>query len=311
MDKITRWRNKEKRREQLLNLIKPDKIVTVFDVETTGLNNSSKIIQFSAVKYKINNDYSLEELDEYDVYINPEMHVPDKITELTNITDKMLSYAKNEMEMAPRILSYLKDSDIYMGYNILFDIRMCRNMAERTNNEFEDMPYIDVLELVRDWYMSDMIDSHKLSVVATEIYGDNNFQFHSAIEDVRATAMIFNDVFKKYFAMDDVNTDKRYIHLEKAFLYVNPRKKSESRIKLIISDGEPGDIYYDTIKREWGCCKNTRAIRLFNEINLSNLEEQFMIMYGYKFGNNTVDEVVKTWQDYKKEKSKEKVVKNG
>lgn len=308
MGKATRWRNKEKRREYLLKLIKPNNIITVFDVETTGLKDDSKIIQFSAVKYKINDDYSLEEISEYDVYINPEMHISDKITEITNITDKMVSYAQNEKEMGPRILSYLEDSDMYIGYNIPFDIKMCKNMAERTMNDFEDLPYIDVLEMARDWYLSDMVDSHKLAVIATEIYGDNKFQFHSAIEDVRATAMIFVDLFKKYIAMDNQNQNKRYVHLEKAFLYVNPRKKSESRIKLILSEGESGDIYYDTIKKEWGCCKNTRAMRLFNEINLCNLEEQFMNMYGYRFGNNTVDEVVKTWQNYKKEKNKEKVI---
>lgn len=301
MDKITRWRNKGKRKNLLVNLVKPNKIITVFDVETTGLDDNAKIIQFSAVKYKIKGDYTLEELDECDVYINPEMHIPEKITKITNITDMMVGYAKTEKEMAPRILSYLEDSDMYIGYNIHFDIRMCKNLAIRTKNYFENLPYIDVLELTRDWYMSDVVDSHKLSVIATEIYGDNTFQFHSAIEDVRATAMIFEDLCRKYLGFVNDSDDKRYTHLEKAFLFVNPRKKSESRIKLILNEGEAGDVYYDTIKKEWGCCKNTRAIRLFNEINLCDLEEQFLNMYGYRFGNNTVDEVVKTWQSYKKE----------
>ena len=54
---ITRWRNKEKRKNEILKYVKVDSTVVAFDVETTGLGDDAKIIQFSAIKYKVMPSY--------------------------------------------------------------------------------------------------------------------------------------------------------------------------------------------------------------------------------------------------------------
>lgn len=56
---IMRWRNKAKRKSLIDRYLIPGKIITIFDTETTGLKDDSKIIQFSAIKYLISEDYTL------------------------------------------------------------------------------------------------------------------------------------------------------------------------------------------------------------------------------------------------------------
>ena len=55
------WRNINFRKEEIFKFLKPGDVITVFDTETTGLGSSAKIIQFSAVKYRIEKDLSLTE----------------------------------------------------------------------------------------------------------------------------------------------------------------------------------------------------------------------------------------------------------
>ena len=59
----------------------------VFDTETTGFNaaGNDQMIEIGAVKIK---DGII--VDRFDELIDPKRHIPDKITELTLITDEKL-----------------------------------------------------------------------------------------------------------------------------------------------------------------------------------------------------------------------------
>ena len=51
------WRNIEKNAYNILNLLSETETVMVFDVETVGLAEDAKIIQFSAIRYKVMSDF--------------------------------------------------------------------------------------------------------------------------------------------------------------------------------------------------------------------------------------------------------------
>lgn len=307
---ILRWRNKGKRKKLLSSSVAPGKVITVFDTETTGLSETAKIIQFSAIKYKVMDDFTLSKVEDMDIYINPRENLSKTITKLTGITDEMLCCADDEGRWGKPIFSFLEASDMLAGYNILFDMRMVRQMADRLGvdiyDEIECLPEIDVMEMARDWIPKKELDSHKLSSVADYLLPDVGFHFHSAIDDVQATADVFETLLPLYMEFESDMSDKEQTHLEYGKLVINPRKPSEQRIKLMLSSGELGDIFWDIKDKEWGCCVNTRAKQLFNRIDLEDLEEQFLQKYGYRFGCYTPAEVAKRWMDFSKQKKKEK-----
>ena len=57
------WRNIEPNAYAVLNLLSEAESIIVLDTETTGVAKNAKIIQFSAIRYKINADFSLEQID--------------------------------------------------------------------------------------------------------------------------------------------------------------------------------------------------------------------------------------------------------
>ncbi|MGB2110421.1 MAG: PolC-type DNA polymerase III [Patescibacteria group bacterium] len=56
-----------------------------FDLETTGLDkNNDRIIEIALVKF---DEKTFETIDTYSTFINPQMPIPDLISNLTNIHD--------------------------------------------------------------------------------------------------------------------------------------------------------------------------------------------------------------------------------
>ena len=78
----------------------------VFDLETTGLypNSGDSIIEIGAVKIK-----NGEIIEKYDELINPNRPLPQKIVEVTNITDEMLKDKDNEENAVKRFIEWFGD----------------------------------------------------------------------------------------------------------------------------------------------------------------------------------------------------------
>lgn len=297
------WRNISKRKKEIFSLLKPGVILVLFDTETTGLNSEAKIIQFSGIRYLVNPDYTFTEQSLIDTYINPEMELPPKITGLTGITDEMLATARTEKELAPVIYDFLDMSDVWGAYNKSFDLRMLKQMSDRTRLMYMENPSIDVLEMARDIIPKSEVDDHKLGTVTTYLFPDDNTQFHSAIEDVRATARVMQELLQRYIAFED-KEKKIPVHLEKAGIFVNPHAQSQQRIRLMLNTGDYGDIYYDIVKKVWSCKATPKAKKLFESIDMADLERQVLEKYGYWLGYQNMDEIARAWLKFSRENKK-------
>jgi DNA polymerase III epsilon subunit family exonuclease len=285
------WRNKGRRKEELFKLYKPGKSMIVFDTETTGLSENAKIIQFSAIEYLINDDYSLTEVSIVDTYINPEEKLKAKITELTGISDIMLEYAQTEKQLAPQIFDYLNSVDFLAAYNTPFDIGKLNGMSKRTGNPYNPKPTIDVCEMARDMIPKSEVEQHKLEMVSDYLFTDNNHQFHNSIEDVRATAQVLVELVRMYREFEE-EKDKLPAHLEKAHIFVNPRRPSMQRINLKLSVGEDGDIFYDIKEHYWSCKSTSQAKKMYNK---------YIIPFKY----SGIDDLASSWLKFRREKQKE------
>lgn len=299
------WRNVKANSRKMLPLVHKHKEVVVFDTETTGLGKDAKIIQFSAAHYAVKGEYALEELRKVDLYINPQEKLSTKITEITGITDAMLKDAMTEDEAAPMIFQILDRCGLWAAYNCTFDLRMLTQMSSRTGILFEPHPCLDVLEMARDFVDKSESGSYKLGDILACLYPGEEFQFHSAIEDVRATAKIMSEFLKRY--REEFNSpfeQKRQLHLEWAKPWQNPKMPSQQRIRLKLNEGEYGDIFWDIVNHCWGCKSNKGARVLFGSVDIGNLETQLLNRYAWKYSAENVAELAKNWMSEIREAKK-------
>jgi len=91
------------------------------DVETTGLDPSrDAIIEIAAITFR---DAAI--LDEFDSLVNPLIDIPPYITQLTSITDDMVTDAPTLHTLRPKLRSKLGDN-VLIGHNVEFDLGFLR-----------------------------------------------------------------------------------------------------------------------------------------------------------------------------------------
>lgn len=295
------WRNSDATRKEIIPYLFMNQggFLCVFDTETTGLEDDAKIIQFSGVRFKIEEDFSLTEYDYFDTYINPEMTLDPKITEITGITDEMLKDKPTEDKVVDYILSYMNGCGLWSAYNQNFDLKKLEHMCKRTNREFVTKPSLDVLVMARDLIPKSVTGNHKLGTITKFLFPNDDSQFHNSLEDVRATARCFEVFVKEYISLPQ-EEEKTQRFLVWASLWENPYKY-DVRIKLNIANaGELGDIYFDCVNLCWECKKTKAAEKLFNDTDISDLERQLLKKYGPTYDAGDIDTLARNWQKAKK-----------
>lgn len=153
----------------------------VLDIETTGLNpKQDKITEIGAIKIK-----NLKEIDSFQAFVNPGIPIPQKIIELTGITDDMVRDAGMIEEILPEFKEFVGDG-VLVAHNASFDMGFIRYNAKKLNIEFKN-PLLDTLALSRALFKD--LKKHKLDVIARHLDVDLE-NHHRALDDARATGKI-------------------------------------------------------------------------------------------------------------------------
>lgn len=160
----------------------------VFDIETTGLSSQNdRITEIGAVLVKDG-----EVLERYNTFVNPEMPIPEKITELTSITDEMVADAPTIDKVLPEFFAFVKDR-MLIAHNADFDTSFIRRAADRLGIPFPNS-YLDTVAMSR--YVNPELSKHKLDVLA-DYFGLRDFKHHRANEDAEMLSMIFYKMVEK------------------------------------------------------------------------------------------------------------------
>ena len=160
----------------------------VFDIETTGLSATfCKITEIGAVKVK--ND---EVIDIFSTFVDPEMHIPEQITELTGITDEMVMGAPKTEEAVRAFLDFAGDR-MLVAHNAPFDTSFIRKASDDYGLDFSN-DFLDTVSISR--FVNPDLKKHKLDVVA-DYYGLGDFGHHRAYNDAEVTAKIFYRMVEK------------------------------------------------------------------------------------------------------------------
>ncbi len=179
------------------------KSYVVFDIETTGLSQHyDKITEIGAVKVV---DGII--VDEFGELVNPKRHIPDKIVNLTGISNEMVADKPIIDEVLPIFLDFCKDSCL-VAHNAEFDISFIVEAAYNLGIDF-NYPYVDTLFLSR--FLNPELRNHRLDTLARK-YEVRLLNHHRAVDDATATAQVFIEMLNHIRSNNisltsDINTE--------------------------------------------------------------------------------------------------------
>lgn len=184
---------------------------TIIDLETTGLSPYyDDIIEVAAIKVKNN-----KIVDTYQQLINPGYEIDEYITDLTGITNEMLSTAPSINALIDKILDFISN-DIVIGHNVNFDINFlydCVNSIKKTafSNNF-----IDTMRFARK--LCNELEHHRL-VDLTQHFNIDVTEYHRALSDCKSTYLIYNELrelaLKQFDTLNDFSNSFRYNYSHK------------------------------------------------------------------------------------------------
>lgn len=168
----------------------------VFDIETTGFScNNDKIIEIGAVKI-----VDGKTTETFSKFVCPEVSIPNKIVELTGITDEMVKNAEKIDVVLKEFIEFIGDS-VLAAHNADFDIsfikKNCSNLKLEFNNSVLDTIPLSKLLLPE-------LKRYKLDTIAKHLK-INMGSHHRAVDDARTAAAIMLYCFK-LLKDKDINT---------------------------------------------------------------------------------------------------------
>ena len=154
----------------------------VVDLEMTGLSaRDDQIIEIGAIRVK-----NHEIVDKMECLVNPRCKIPERVTELTGITDEMVKNGEDRDGAIEKLLDFIGDS-VLVGQNISFDYSFLKQWAVNHKRAF-GASACDTLKIARAMLPADA--SKRLEALC-EWFGITRERGHRALDDVIATWQVF------------------------------------------------------------------------------------------------------------------------
>ena len=107
--------------------------MVALDLETTGLDvRQDKIIEIGMIRFDGD-----EVLETYQSFVNPDRPIPPAVTQLTHITNPMVSNAPHILDVLDEVSDFV-GNDTIVGHNVSFDLGFLRRYKILTKNRFTD-----------------------------------------------------------------------------------------------------------------------------------------------------------------------------
>ena len=159
-----------------------------FDTETTGLNaNLDRLTEIGAVLFS-----NGEIKETFNTFVNPGMHIPEKITELTGIKDSDVAAAPSEAEAVRAFIEFAGDRPL-VAHNARFDMSFLHAICQRNGIRYTPIS-LDTLSMSKA-LLSDL-KKHTLDKVS-DFLSLPKFNHHRASDD----ALVCGRIMCKFIPM--------------------------------------------------------------------------------------------------------------
>ena len=176
----------------------------VIDLETTGLDPAcDSIIEIGAVRVE-----NGVESSRFQTLVNPGYDIDEFISEMTGITNSMLSSAPTIEQVLPSFLEYI-DNAIVVGHNVNFDVNFIYdNCIAMLESEFGNN-FIDIMRFSRRLYKG--FPNHKLQTLIKE-FGIATSVEHRALSDAIMTWQCYERI-KSHIEVNSIDISLFSIHI--------------------------------------------------------------------------------------------------
>ncbi len=162
----------------------------VLDLETTGASPAQgcAITEIGAVAVR-----SGEILSEFSTFVNPEVPLPEYITNLTGITDEMLRDAPLIAEAYANFIQFInqQSAPYFVAHNAPFDIGFLKAAARSLSEPWPKHEVIDTVRFARLVIERSEILNYKLGTLA-EFFQTQSLPTHRALDDVKTTVEVLH-----------------------------------------------------------------------------------------------------------------------
>lgn len=183
----------------------------IVDIETTGGSpKDSKITEIAIYKHN-----GIEIIDSYETLINPEMHIPIFIANLTGITDQMVEHSPRFCEVAKDIVEFTSDC-VFVAHNVAFDYGILRAEFRSLGFDYR-LPHLCTVKSARQIIPGH--ESYSLGKLTRKL-GIELTGRHRAGGDALATAKLFtllystNDTLIHSLINEEVNPKRLHPNLD-------------------------------------------------------------------------------------------------
>jgi len=176
-------------------------VLIYYDIETTGLENESRIIEIAA--YREDTNTYFHEL------INPGCPIPPESTKIHKITDKDVKNALNISQVLQEFNEFCKHKDMILvaHNNDKFDKIILQHEYNRSNIEMPMFQYMDTLKIART--LEPNLPSHTLTSLASH-YKIDSGEAHQAMTDI-------SNMYKVYQQLKQDRTDDDMLKISQEY----------------------------------------------------------------------------------------------
>lgn len=188
------------------------------DLETTGVNPAfDRIVEIGAVRFRIDGGNIC-----YQTLVNPGMHIPENVTRIHGITDRMVSGSPHIEDVRDEFFSFIEGT-VLVIQNPGFDLSFINRVFSMSNAPRQDLSALDTVRLAKKFYTE--LPNHKLPTLASHL--GLELVSHRALDDAIACMTVFCETLKgSGITGESTFSDLLKIHGE----MVSPGMTSESSV---------------------------------------------------------------------------------